>query len=355
MVHHRLGAHGARRIGVVFGAMLLFVLGATGSAEVTASGPVSAGSRVPWQGGEWYLHGANVPWVNWACDFGCGVGTDKKGVSDPVIAEQLDTAFRQARDGGVRVLRWWVFPGSEPWQITRDASGAPGGIDPAVYPDFDAALRLAEKFDLYYVFTLFSAPTHLPSAWLAEASQREKLAAALGTLFAHYHDNPRVLAWDVFNEPDWDIFNGQIAKEPVQATVRAVANAVHASSTAYVTVAAAMLDGLPHWVGQGLDFYTANWYDPMSSGNWCAFCTNYAEVRDRYQLDAPLVIGEFYGGPDINPLMRFTSWYTKGYAGAWAWSLFPDNTNDKLRIDLAAAGAFARQYADIGPRAPATP
>lgn len=56
----------------------------------------------------------------------------------------------------------------------------------------------------------------------------------------------------------------------VQATVKSIADAVHAYSTAYVTVGSAMLDGLPMWVGLGLDYYEAHWYDYMNSGNYDA-------------------------------------------------------------------------------------
>lgn len=318
-------------------------------ASAASATAVPAGNRIPWQGSDWYLHGANLPWVNWGCDFGCG---SSRGVSDPTVTAQLEGVFQRARDSRMHVVRWWTFEG-EAWQVARDQDGAPSAVKPEVYADFDAALALAERYDLYYVFTLFSGPTSLPSGWLTDAAQRDKLAAALGPLFGRYRENPRILAWDVFNEPDWDIVNNKIAKGAVQEMVRAVAAAVHANSSAYVTVAAAMLDGIPNWVGLGLDFYTANWYDYMSDGNWCAFCTTYAEVRARYNLDAPLVIGEFYGGADTNPRTRFQTWYTKGFAGAWAWSLLPESTFDHLAIDLAAAGDFAAQFPDIGPQVPA--
>ncbi len=29
-------------------------------------------TRITWESRQWYLHGANVPWFNWGCDFGCG-------------------------------------------------------------------------------------------------------------------------------------------------------------------------------------------------------------------------------------------------------------------------------------------
>ncbi|MER3420187.1 MAG: hypothetical protein C4290_06540, partial [Chloroflexota bacterium] len=320
----------------------------TATATGTSSGTsLTAGSRIPWRGKNWYLHGANVPWYNWACDFGCN---GNGGVSSSAVQSALSTGFGQAKAAGMHVIRWWVFPG-DPWQITRDSSGAPSGINPAVYADFDVALQLAQTYDLYFNFVLFSGPTALPQAWLTDATQRQKLATALGQLFARYKGNPRVLSWEVFNEPEWDIWNNKISQSAVQATVKAVADAVHANSTAYVTVGSAMLDGLPMWVGQGLDYYQAHWYDYMSSGNWCARCTDYATVKSRYNLDKPLVIGEFYAGPDTDALQRFEDFYSKGYAGAWPWSLFPDRTSDHMQIDLAAAATFASRHSDLGPTA----
>jgi hypothetical protein len=285
-----------------------------------------------------------MPWVNWACDFGC----PDKGVASPATNATVSDILDQAQASGVNVVRWWVFEG-DAWQITRDAAGTPSTLNDAVYADFDAALKLAESHDIYYVFTLFSAPSHLPTSWLDDPSARRKLAEALSPLFARYKDNVRILAWDIFNEPDWDIWSNRAQKESVQSTVKILADAVHANSAAYVTVAAAMLDGLSNWTGLGLDFYTANWYDYMQPGNWCALCTDYATVRGRFNLDAPLVIGEFYAGSDVNPLDRYAAWHSKGYAGALAWSLNPDATSDKLRIDLAAAAAFAKQHPDVGP------
>ncbi len=259
--------------------------------------------------------------------------------------------LRAAGASGLRVVRWWMFEGGAK-PITRDADGTPAGLDPTIYADIDAALALAEQADVFLIFTLFAAPTDVPSSWLSEPAQRTRLAETLAPLFGRYRGQPRLLAWDLFNEPEWDIWNHKVAAEAVQATVRELAATVHAQSDAYVTVGSAMLDGLPLWVGQGLDYYTAHWYDYMSSGNWCAPCTDYAAVRARYGLDAPLVIGEFYAGPDVNARERFASWYDNGYAGALAWSLVPERTFDRMAVDLAAAAAFAAAHEDVGPHGP---
>jgi hypothetical protein len=326
---------------VVLTVLLVPALGVLSPGAAAASG-----NRIAWQGGNWYLQGANVPWFNWGCDFGCGANG---GVSQPEVRSALSSKFSEFRASGGHVIRWWVFEG-DAHQITRDAGG-PTGIDPAVYPDFDAALELAAQYDLYIDFMLFSAPTHIPTAWQTDSAQRARLGSALGPLFAHYRDNPRILSWEIYNEPEFDIWNGLIDQASVQATVRVIVNAIHANSPAYATVGSASLDGLPMWVGLGLDYYQAHWYDYMSGGNFCARCTDYATVQARYNLDQPLVIGELYAGTDVDAYQRFADFYAKGYAGAWPWSLFPDHTGDHLAVDLAAMQTFNSQHSDIGPRA----
>lgn len=295
----------------------------------------------------WYQEGANLPWFNWSCDFGCA---DQGGVSNSEVRRALASRFAQAQANGIQVVRWWAFEG-DPWQITRTPDGAPLTVDPGVYSDFDAALGLADTYNLRFVFVLFSSPKDLPIAWLTDASQRLRLATALRPLFERYRTNQRVLSWEIFNEPEFDIWNGLVPQVPVQQTVRLLADTIHTSSSATVTVGSAMLDGLPMWVGQGLDYYQAHWYDYMDGGDWCAICTDYPSVRSRYNLDAPLVIGELYAGPDVDVLGRLNYFYNAGYSGTLPWSLFPDHTNDGMVIDLAAAQTFANQHPDIRPRA----
>ncbi len=306
------------------------------------------------EGEAWHLLGVNVAWYRWGCDFGCG---ENGGVSQPETRSAIATRFSQLEASDVHVARWWSFEG-DAWQIERDAQGAPLRLNPTVYTDIDAAIELAREFALYYVFVLFSAPSHLPSSWLTDSGQRARLAETLSPLFERYANEPRVLAWEIFNEPEWDIWNGVVPREPVVETTRALVDAVREVSSTYVTVGSAMLDGLPMWTDLGLDFYQAHWYDYMYTpdspdrpgGNWCARCTDYAEVRDRYDLDAPLVIGEFFAGPSTDAAARFLDFYDKGYAGSWAWSLFPESTNDRLAIDLAAAAELASTRARTGPR-----
>ena len=310
----------------------------------TAAPAGSAGTRISWRGQSYYLAGANVPWFNWGCDFGCG---SSSGVASAPTKSAVDTKFASAAAAGLRTIRWWVFEG-DAWQIQRDATSTPTAVNPAVYADFDAALALATKYDLYLDLVLFSSPTAIPTSWETDPTKRNALAAALSPLFARYGTNPHLLSWEVYNEPEFDIWNNKIDQASVQATVRAIAAAVHRGGGTYVTVGSAFLDGLPMWLGMGLDYYQAHWYDYMNAGDYCAICTDYNTVRAKYGLDRPLVIGELYVGTDTPG--RLETFYGKGYAGAWPWSLFPEKTSDRLAIDMSQATAFSRTHGDLGPR-----
>jgi len=314
------------------------------------AGKIPPGGKIPWQGQNWDITGVNVPWYAWGCDFGCGAGGGVVGNN-----AAIDAGFATVKNAGLHMARWWVFPGNNIWQIQTDGTGAPTGMNPAIYQDFDAALALAEKHDLYYNFVLFSAATHPPRSWITNPAHRAKLAEALSQLFARYGDHPRILSWETFNEPEFQIWNNEIDQASVVATHKAIADAVHANSIAYVTVGSAFVDGTPMWVGQGTDYYSPHWYDYMQPGAWCLRCRTYDDVRQQYNLDGPVVIGEYYGGLDVDALQRLEDWRAKGYAGGWAWSLFWDNTNDKLRVDLNAARTYTGRYADVGPKAGGAP
>src|SRR6185312_11927912 len=134
------------QIGIVILLAIVVVFTIYLASKPTQSSIHAATSAVPnrilWQGNNWYVHGANMPWYNWGCDFGCNAISGKSGGVSTNMST-LSTALAQAHNAGIHVIRWWVFPGT-PWQITTDASGNPDGINAAVYPDFDAALQLAQ-------------------------------------------------------------------------------------------------------------------------------------------------------------------------------------------------------------------
>jgi len=340
-------------------AQMLFVAPPTlvpPSALTTPEPPASnaAGTpmhRIAWNGGSWYLQGVNVPWYNWGCDFGCNAANGKTG-GVSTNTPTLSATFAQVKDAGVHVIRWWVFPG-DPAQITRDAAGVPIAIDPAVYTDFDAALQLAEQYDLYYDFVLFSAPSHIPINWQYDPLQRARLVEALGSLFAHYAHNPRIISWEPYNEPENDIWRYRIAQLPVVDTGTAIAQSVHTNAPGtYVTIGSFKAEGMKMWLDAGLDYYSPHWYDYMSSGDNCIICHNYSYYA-AWGIDKPIVIGEYYTATSetspYSSAYRNSYWYAKNFAGAWAWSLFPTQSSDGMETNFTAIRAFAAQHSDLGP------
>jgi hypothetical protein len=179
----------------------------------------------------------------------------------------LATRFADLQTAGIHMVRWWMLEGAPPTQILVDDGGSPTGIDTSIYTDIDSAIDLARTYDLYYDFVLFDSPTDIDSSWQSDDTKRAALATALGTLFAHYATEPRILSWEVYNEPEWNIWYGGLDAGPVQATVKAIAASVHQNCQAYVTVGAARIDGLPLWTGLGLDYYSAHWYDTMTGSD----------------------------------------------------------------------------------------
>jgi len=346
------------QIGIVILLAIVVVFTIYLASKPTQSSTHAATSAVPnrilWQGNNWYVHGANMPWYNWGCDFGCNAISGKSGGVSTNMST-LSTALAQAHNAGIHVIRWWVFPGT-PWQITTDASGNPNGINAAVYPDFDAALQLAQQYDMYYDFVLFcgASSSCVPSTWLTDTTQRGDLVQALGTLFTHYASNARILSWEIYNEPDFDIWNNKIDQASVVQTATAITQSIHTNSPGtLVTIGTGFADGIPMFTGVGLDYYSPHWYDYMSSGNYCMICNTAAYYQAKYNITQPIVIGEFPTATSTSTpyssTYRYNYWYNNGYAGEWAWSLFPSRTSDGIAIDMAAATTFASQHADIGP------
>jgi hypothetical protein len=313
--------------------------------DLDAAAPVQTGSKITWLGANWNVTGVNVPWYNWGCDFGCNA-------SGGVVQTRntLGARFANLQGAGLHVVRWWVFPGNSPWQITVDGSGRPTGINPAVYADFDAALQLAEQYDLYYNFVLFNAATAPTRSWIDNPTHRTALGQVLGTLFARYRNNPRVMSWEIFNEPEWQIVDGLVSEANSVATARVIADAVHANSDALVTIGNASAANIPMWQSVALDYYSPHWYDYMSGGDACMPCNNYAYYQAKWSITKPMVAGEIYLAAEVAAASRANSFYDKGYAGVWGWSLFSERTNDGMQVDLTGLRTFSSARPDIGPR-----
>ncbi|MDQ1425567.1 MAG: hypothetical protein QOD72_3065, partial [Acidimicrobiaceae bacterium] len=279
-------------------------------------------TRICYNGRLWYVNGLNMPWRQWS--YAPGHGDFGGGTTDGVIANRADIAsrFAQVHNTGSTVVRWWMFEGGA-WQINRDSSGTPTSLNPAIYADIDAALQLANQYNLYYDFTLFSgvAAGDFPTTWRTNPSQRQALANVLGPLFARYKDNPRIMTWELFNEPEWQIWNnvdGANAADCVALANVLVSSIRTNAPKTMTTIGEAKLDGNPMWKNVDLDFDSPHYYDPMTGADVNALANTAAGVQARYGMSRPMVIGEFpFVGSAAQNVTRLNDLYGRGYAGAW--------------------------------------
>ena len=120
-----------------------------------------------------------------------------------------------------------------------------------------------------------------------------------------------------------------------------------------MTIGTGYADGMAMFTGVGLDYYSPHWYDYMSGGTYCMICQDASYYQQLYGINKPIVVGEMFSGTSTttpySSAYRFDYFYNHGYAGAWAWSLFPSHTNDGLVIDLAAEGTFSAKHPNVGP------
>lgn len=305
---------------------------------------VTPGPQLPFGSKLTYRHGANLAWLNYGVDFG-------GGVAGGVLANQatLNNWLGAMAGSGMNTCRWFMFTLPNPPQITVDANGVPTGISPSVWPDLDLALNMAAQHGIALDLVIFDHPETLPTAWLTDSGARQALMSALSQMFARYDNNPAILCWELFNEADNRIIPPHYVVDPVslKATIAAFTAAVHRSTPTLATTSNGGATTLAYFLGLGLDFYSAHWYDqaaPVRTDGYNVDLNTYASYVKTYGLDKPLLIGEFYadfppGAQGTTTDQKYADFYRNGYCGGLGWSATA-SAGDGMRIDWAAASRF---------------
>lgn len=282
-----------------------------------------------------FVVGVNYPWKS-NQDFGTGAW-GYAGVAQPTTYQEIDADFANMAAQGVKVVKWRLFNDGR-YSPEFDQRGYVTGLDEKFFPDLDAALDLATKHDLYIVFTLFSSGFWTTDCEnkgvqlgghadvLVDPGKRSSLLqrAVIPTL-KHLGRNERVLAFEIIAEPEWGIKElltdegDRRIKVPLssaRALVLETAAAVHYYTNALATVESNRSSNMAHWQGLGLDYYSFSWYD------WVEQWEPLNTIARRYNLDRPIVLGEFpVGNSDYYDLQQILDIvYRNGYSGAFAWS-----------------------------------
>lgn len=289
--------------------------GATGSPGSAAAASIPSTLPLSTKSGaataqRWSMIGAAVPFLRFGDDFGGGAN----GVAAHEV--EVDRMLRTMSERGVRVVRWYLFPGNAP-QITRAADGTPTDIDPDALLDLDRAVQLATKYDVYLLPVLLPTPSAVPATWFTDPAQASALAHQLATVATRYRSDAHVLGWEVATSAEQLVDAGTVTTAQLRAAVTGLVDAVH-TTTKLAVASPGSVDRLDTYVGLGLDAY-----DPQATataGPTCALCRSVASLVTTEGVDRPVFIGGFDSANNAQASLRLQQFAKLGYAGALAFS-----------------------------------
>ncbi|MGB9739713.1 MAG: hypothetical protein C0184_01345 [Chloroflexus aggregans] len=331
-------------------------------------------------GGRWFLVGANVPWLNGG--FGADFATVEEWNQHTYDPNATRIMFRTLRQQGANTVRWWLFAdGRGAPEFNTNSGGAVTGLDADFLPALASAIQIAAEEDVYLVFNLWSFDMLMADSTVSGRGEHAgghrdlivdpvKRASfinnALLPMLRYSVDSsgytigthPNVLAWDIFNEPEFGINEpphftpAHNVTQPVTLTqmqqfIAEISGAIHRNSNQLTTVGSASMKwnstgalgavgnfwndtALTAYDPQGyLDFYQIHYYGWMNGDE--TYWSYSPLFNDWYEgrFDKPMVIGEVpanASGTNRTPTQLLAELRSNCYAGVWVWPYF--NVND---------------------------
>jgi hypothetical protein len=371
------------------------------SVTPAASCPDDQSHLIPRFGGRWFLAGANVPWMQGG--FGADFATVEEWGQHTYDPNATRMMFSTMRAQGANTARWWLFAdGRGAPEFSASSGGSVTGLDANFLPSLASAIQIAAEEDFYLVFNLWSFDMLMADStpqsrgehagghrdMIVESSKRASfinnalipmLRYPVGNYTVGTH--PNVLAWDIFNEPEFGIdqpphfapannVTQPVTLAQMQRFVAEVSGAIHANSNQLTTVgSAAMKWNSDHALGAignvwsdaqlkpyhpngHLDFYQIHYYGWMNGDgvNW-----SYSPLLSSWHqagFDKPTVIGEFpanAGGTNRTSTQLLRDLHTNCYAGVWAWPYYniSDNTGQWSDVSAAIAALNSTYSAEL--------
>ncbi len=331
--------------------------GSSGSCGSDAC-PASAGVTIGCE--KRFMFGVNFAWVSFGSDFGGGA----QGVAQNQSLIRKD--MKEMKDNGVDVIRWWMHPSMfDGGGVSFDGSGTPSGLGGSELADIDAALALAAEQGVHLKLTLFSFDNFKPDASsghslgpvIGDGAKRKALidnvVRPIARAVAGSTHAASVVSWDVINEPEWAVQGNdgygdqdfdamsslqQVDFPTMETFVREVVTALHAESTALVTVGQAAVKWSHAFTKVGLDYYDMHYYGWVDQ----YFPLGGKSLQDYGIGDRPVVVGEFPLDGWTNPNGTLSAnqivskLYDLGYAGAKAWAFTQDGNWSGNKGELAS-------------------
>ena len=293
-----------------------------------------------------FIVGVNLPWVGYGTDVGASVWYPQGGLSaQPAALEQLDNTLGALARDGISIVRLFLICDARSGvRFDRDR---PIGVDQAVFPDIDALLASARRHHIQLMPVLLDfllcRAAHVVngvqiggrSRLVTDPNARAALIdRVLGPIVERYGDDETIVAWDVFNEPEWCLEGGGLSRQaavPFDALQRFLGGAVDGIrrfARQPVTIGCAGTWRLDLVRPLGLDFYQIHWYKRFG---WAALTQPVAELG---LGDRPVILGEFAGrSTRIADVLEAAK--RAGYEGALVWSVLADDDQSAYPTDLA--------------------
>lgn len=376
---------------VLIALILLSAVASLPAPALSQACPPNRSHLVPRFGGRWFLVGANVPWLNggYGADFAT-VEEWNQHTYDPNATRAMLRALRQQ---GANTVRWWLFAdGRGAPEFNANSGGAVTGLDANFLPSLANAIQIAAEEDMYLVFNLWSFDMLMADSTVSgrgehagghrdlivESAKRSSfinnallpmLRYPVGASGYTIGTHPHVLAWDIFNEPEFGInepphfapasdISQPVTLAQMQRFIAEISGAIHRNSNQLTTVGSASMKwnstgalgaagnfwsdaALTAYDPQGyLDFYQIHYYGWMNGDErYWSYSPLFIDWYEG-QFDKPVVVGEApanAGGTNRTPTQLLAGLRANCYAGAWVWPYFNINDNTGQWSDAAAA------------------
>jgi hypothetical protein len=301
-----------------------------------------------------FVVGVNLPWIGYGTDVGASAWFAGGGLAaQPAALAALDRTLAALAGDGVTIVRLFLLCDARSG-VRFDPGGFPLGIDAAVLPDVESMLTAARRHRIGLLpvlldFHLCGEPRMVNGVQLGGRSRLIADSDAGSAFVDHvlrpiaerFGEDDAVIAWDVFNEPEWCLRGGLFSRRravPAGAMQRFLGGAVQCLreyARQPVTVGCAGTWALDLVRPLDLDFYQIHWYEKFG---WTALARPVAELG---LGNRPVILGEFSGrGERISEVLDTAK--RAGYEGALVWSVLSE---DEYSAYPPALGDYIRAAA----------
>ena len=291
-------------------------------------------NRINVNGQSLFLSGMNMAW-----------GTFANDAVNPDLAI-FDTALSQISEAGGNTMRWWVHVNGLSSPIFTD--GLVSGLQDEVI-NINAILDLAYSKGMLICLSLWSHDMlsnggqnldNIQSMLADSAAARAYIDNALIPLVRGLKDHPAIACWEIFNEPEGMLPGGWTNRTTTYPAIKRFVNwcagAIHREAPN------ALVTNGTHRILYNSDFgsFVNNYSDSslIASGGDSLGTLNFYQVHyydnfgtaqspflnpfSHWELDKPLVIGEFAanGVNGLNAFQMYSYLYDNLYAGGWSWT-----------------------------------